>query len=60
MEKEYLEPLPDNKVVLAEIELDSYNANKIIAEEYKVGWVVQQIIYIEHRHEIMILFKRKD
>ena len=46
MEKEYLEPLPNNKVVLAEIELDSYNANKIIAEEYKVGWVVQQIIYI--------------
>lgn len=62
MNNEYLEPLPDNKVEVVKIEHSSsdWAVNQIIQNEYQVGWIVQQIIYLEHVQSVMILFKRKD
>ena len=59
---EYLEPLPDNKVEVVKVEYASsdWAVNQIIQNEYQVGWIVQQIIYLEHVQSVMILFKRKD
>lgn len=60
MTGEYFEPIPDNKVLSAKCSLDCCEINKTIAEEYKIGYTVKQIIYIEHLQEVLILFERKD
>lgn len=62
MKNEYFEPLPDNKVEVVKVEYSSseWAVNQIIQNEFQVGWIVQQIIYLEHVQSVMILFKRKD
>lgn len=62
MDKEYFELVPDNKVEVVKIEhsSSSWAVNQIIQKEYQVGWIVQQIISLEHVQSVMILFKRKD
>lgn len=56
------EAIPDNKCAIIKIESfgDDWCVNDAISNEYQVGWIVQQIIYLEHIHSILILFKRKD
>lgn len=60
MSDEFMRAPADQKVICAKVEYDSYAINKTIEDEYQIGFIVQQIIYIQHTQEVMILFKRKD
>lgn len=53
---------PRNKVEVVKIESSSSDVavNQVIQNEYQVGWIVQQIIYLEHIQSVMILFRRKE
>lgn len=61
MTDEYFDEIPDNKVMIVKVETfaDDWAVNNTILNEYKIGWIVQQIVYLEHIQSVMILFKRK-